>query len=82
MYYRRCVSVSLRSIIHSYLHIDTLYNYLKDFNSFRLLTEYHSFLFCVVYDQGTETVSSFRLLTEYHSFLLGYHMLECTCEEI
>ena len=41
------VSVSLRSIIHSYLMLDYLYiSYLV---CFRLLTEYHSFLLYAVW---------------------------------
>ena len=38
--------------------------------SFRLLTEYHSFLYkyeTLIY--GYDAIEGFRLLTEYHSFL-------------
>ena len=92
-----CVSVSLRSIIHSYLYylrleLITLY---YDF-SFRLITEIHSFLLLLsksinvftllkfpspygvsfilinikVVEEMAKNQYSFRLLTEYHSFLL------------
>ena len=41
--------------------------------SFRLLTEYHSFLFYTPVKQHGDYcfTCSFRLLTEYHSFLLN-----------
>ena len=70
--WRKCVSVSLRSIIHSY------YEYINandDSNevSFRLLTEYHSFLWtkqgCFKSERSKHFC--FRLLTEYHSFLFN-----------
>ena len=68
LYRRLKVSVSLRSIIHSYR-----YNYLlftQSFVCFRLLTEYHSFLFWGHMHEATiMKVFGFRLLTEYHSFL-------------
>ena len=39
-------------------------------NCFRLLAEYHSFLFVTYASKYTlETMQSFRLLAEYHSFL-------------
>ena len=40
--------------------------------SFRLLTEYHSFLFVNNLDIKIDYDISFRLLTEYHSFLLNF----------
>ena len=42
--YTDSVSVSLRSIIHSYLSNSTYPLYIPFSSSFRLLTEYHSFL--------------------------------------
>ena len=61
------VSVSLRSIIHSYLfQVLLMFLYLL---RFRLLTEYHSFLLKGDILTITSNVISFRLLTEYHSFL-------------
>ena len=64
------VSVSLRSIIHSYSY-NSKKDILKIVLSFRLLTEYYSFLFLkeagVPYSD--KIVYSFRLLTEYYSFL-------------
>ena len=85
------VSVSLRSIIHSYPRFfsdDNIYPLLfpspygvsfilisyiasisfKFYVSFRLLTEYHSFL-CFILFSIYSLLFSFRLLTEYHSFL-------------
>ena len=62
------VSVSLRSIIHSYLAIIILV--LCIYNCFRLLTEYYSFLFGKSGIGYTSiNVAGFRLLTEYYSFL-------------
>ena len=62
------VSVSLRSIVHSYVKfMNKQFQLVK---SFRLLTEYRSFLFsqhhliCLLYHE-----QRFRLLTEYRSFL-------------
>ena len=86
------VSVSLRSIIHSYSRTTGKYRnifcwfpspygvsfilmlfsslciYYHIF-SFRLLTEYHSFLSFNSRRDVLKIVLSFRLLTEYHSFL-------------
>ena len=61
------VSVSLRSIIHSY-RIN--FNKIEELVfSFRLLTEYHSFLFKdILYIYKTQYLC-LLLLTEYHSFL-------------
>ena len=43
---------------------------LKDELSFRLLTEYHSFLlYIVLFHDNNTFFLCFRLLTEYHSFL-------------
>ena len=44
--------------------------------SFRLLTEYHSFLFYMKKQNNTFMTLSFRLLTEYHSFLLEFYQKE------
>ena len=64
------VSVSLRSIIHSYIQ----FIYLKEWEKkscFRLLMEYHSFLLFLLFYFNCFILSmGFRLLTEYHSFLL------------
>ena len=63
------VSVSLRSIIHSYLGGCTMNKIKSKYVSFRLLTEYHSFLSSCNYSIKFFENKSFRLLTEYHSFL-------------
>ena len=42
---------------------------------FRLLTEYHSFLFSIIIKVKDVFTTSFRLLTEYHSFLLNHYPL-------
>ena len=86
------VSVSLRSIIHSYSNrtLTNIYIYFKfpspygvlfililgeliyigkDWDCFRLLTEYHSFLWLQGFSDIICRVNGFRLLTEYHSFL-------------
>ena len=88
------ISVSLRSIIHSYYYKDVLYNFLTSLfpspygvsfiliyisiaiviyifliKNFRLLTEYHSFLYKWNFSKTTGKHRNFRLLTEYHSFL-------------
>ena len=63
------ISVSLWSIIHSYLayhkgnHINTEFD-------FRLLMEYHSFLHLKQMEFMINQYVHFRLLMEYHSFLL------------
>ena len=62
------VSVSLWSIIHSYMK-EIKKHQIKYIHSFRLLMEYHSFLY-----NNNELIYllvalSFRLLMEYHSFL-------------
>ena len=65
---KKLVSVSLRSIIHSYYRIlKRLSLFIK--KSFRLLTEYHSFLLKELSSNIKASMNSFRLLTEYHSFL-------------
>ena len=63
-----CVSVSLRSIIHSYTYELEKNN--KTLKGFRLLTEYYSFLCYHCKCQETSMRPSFRLLTEYYSFFL------------
>ena len=50
--------------------LSELYSNVTTNNSFRLLTEYHSFLFKKVLTFNSE-YASFRLLTEYHSFLFN-----------
>ena len=55
------VSVSLRSIIHSYSTKHTSLKELSLSMSFRLLTEYHSFLFLELYN------NLFRVKTEFPS---------------
>ena len=63
------VSVSLWSIIHSYF-LTTLIIYITFVvKSFRLLTEYHSFLYDAFGNYYLKSGQCFRLLTEYHSFL-------------
>ena len=64
------VSVSLRSIIHSYIKALQMSIQIRRKESFRLLTEYHSFLFLYLHHYPLYNYKSFRLLTEYHSFLL------------
>ena len=61
------VSVSLRSIIHPYNYADK--NNKADAWSFRLLTEYHSFLYYPLFLHLHPRQFGFRLLTEYYSFL-------------
>ena len=64
------VSVSLRSIIHSYEGYE-LDDIKYSTSCFRLLTEYHSFLCSEpMWISDMYATNSFRLLTEYHSFLL------------
>ena len=64
------ISVSLRSIIHSYKLLSNKNYSSQEKSNFRLLTEYHSFLFESGYSIKEDgTVENFRLLTEYHSFL-------------
>ena len=53
----------------SFILINMLKGLVKVGLGFRLLTEYHSFLFIKYWSNGTIKVKSFRLLTEYHSFL-------------
>ena len=88
------VSVSLRSIIHSYIMViytdnaiykvfpspygvsfilmsDNIAMFFEETNGFRLLTEYHSFLYRKSYNMVKVGNLGFRLLTEYHSFLLN-----------
>ena len=63
------VSVSLQSIVHSYVPEDSLQKAKSILFSFRLLTEYHSFLSIEKMNYTSLINSSFRLLTEYRSFL-------------
>ena len=63
------VSVSLRSIIHSYSFFYLSFVNLIKWSSFRLLTEYHSFLYALDIPANMDICACFRLLTEYHSFL-------------
>ena len=67
------ISVSLRSIIHSYcmLMINGMEKVFGE--SFRLLTEYYSFLLKMLKCSELKQMVSFRLLTEYHSFLFRDH---------
>ena len=67
------VSVSLRSIIHSYAIYD-IANDTSLYLSFRLLTEYHSFLWKDLWSLMIYGITCFRLLTEYHSFLLQNYL--------
>ena len=63
------ISVSLRSIIHSYkIGVMKMYQKLT-LKYFRLLTEYHSFLCLQKKRRVRIIINNFRLLTEYHSFL-------------
>ena len=67
------VSVSLRSIIHSY---DITDNEIEKLESFRLLTEYHSFLYVNVYYNSKSSKKS-RFPSPYGvSFILILEMLD------